>query len=75
MDKDRLNGSGCRDDTAFLAMKNVSHKVSVLRYNHTERDEEAEEMIHMLKRIIRLYGFRLTERIRFEDPDTGKKYK
>lgn len=74
MDKERLNASGCRDDTAYEAIKKASAKVSVSRYNYTKRDEEADEMIHMLKRIIRLYGFHLTERIRFEDPKTGRKY-
>lgn len=74
MDKERLNASGCRDDTAYEAIKKASHKVSVSRYNYTKRDEEADEMVQMLKRIIRLYGFNLTERIRFEDPKTGRKY-
>ncbi len=74
MDKNRLNGSGCRDYTAYEAIKKVSHKTSTLRYNYSRRDEEADEMLRILKRIIRLYGFHLTDRIRFEDPQTGKKY-
>ena len=74
MDKSRLNGSGYRDDTAYNAMKNMSHKPAVLRYNYSKRDEEADEMLHMVKRIIKLYGFHLIDRIRFEDLKTGKKY-
>ncbi len=74
MNKERLNASGCRDDTAYEAIKNVSRKTSVQRCDYTKRDYEADKFVSVVKAICEAYGFRLIDRIRFEDPKTGRKY-
>ena len=35
---------------------------------------EAELFVKMVKRLAKGFGFKLRDRIKFEDPETGKKY-
>ena len=39
-----------------------------------KKDEEAELFVKMVKRLAKGFGFKLCDRIKFEDPETGKKY-
>lgn len=39
-----------------------------------EVDVDAELFVKMVKRLARGFGFKLCDRIKFEDPETGKKY-
>lgn len=71
MDKNLLNGSGCVDYTAHEAINNVE-KDSKIKTN--SRDEAAEVLVRSIKNLMWLSGFRLIDRIRFEDPKSGKKY-
>lgn len=70
MNKDLLNGSGCVDKTAYRAINKVARDEK----NRANRDIAAEVLIRALKDIIWLAGFRLTDRIKLENPKTGKKY-
>ncbi len=40
----------------------------------TRRDNEADMFVKMVKRLAKGFNFKLCDRIRFEDPETGKKY-
>lgn len=71
MNKDKLNGSGCADLVAYEA---IQHATRVSRADRTRRDEEADELIKTVKSMIRLAGFEPVDRIRFKDPQNGKKY-
>lgn len=44
------------------------------RASRTKKDEEAELFVKMVKRLAKGFGFKLCDRIKFEDPETGKKY-
>ena len=46
----------------------------VYRASRTKKDEEAELFVKMVKRLAKGFGFKLCDRIKFEDPETGKKY-
>lgn len=70
MNKDMLNGSGYVDKTAYHAINKVTRDEK----NRANRDVAAEVLIRALKDIIWLAGFRLIDRIKLEDPKTGKKY-
>lgn len=69
-DKILLNGSGCVDHTAHDAISKVSRE----QKRAANRDDAADVLIKSIKNMIWLSGFRLTDRIRFEDPQSGKKY-
>lgn len=69
-DKTLFNGSGCVDHTAHKAMNNVTRE----ERKAAARDEAAEVLVKSIKNMIWLSGFRLIDRIRFEDPQSGKKY-
>lgn len=69
-DKTLFNGSGCVDHTAHDAVNNVTRE----QRKAAARDEAADVLIKSIKNMIWLAGFRLTDRIRFEDPQSGKKY-
>lgn len=71
MDKNKLNGSGCKDLVAYEAIQNT---VRVVRANRTKRDEAADELVKTIKSMVRLSGFELVDRIKFKDPKNGKKY-
>lgn len=74
MDKTMLNGSGCVDKVAHEAINNVEKEERLKGKRMCDRDEAAEVLIRTLKNTIWLSGFKLTERIKLEDPKTGKKY-
>lgn len=46
----------------------------VYRASRSKKDEDAELFVKMVKRLARGFGFKLCDRIKFEDPETGKKY-
>lgn len=71
MDREKLNGSGCRDPVAYEAIQNVTR---VSRADRTKRDEAADELVKAIKMMVRLAGFELVDRIKFKDPKNGKKY-
>lgn len=64
MRNDKLNASGCKDLTAYKALKNV------------EADEKAEvrykKLLSMIFSICELSGFHLEGRIVLKDKKTGK---
>ena len=68
MDKSLYNASGCKDRTAHRT------RTLVYRASRTKKDEEAELFVKMVKRLAKGFGFKLCDRIKFEDPETGKKY-
>lgn len=75
MDRSLYNASGCMDKTAHDAICAVSKpKTQVLRSDRTSRDDEADLFVKMVKRLAKGFGFKLCERIRFEDNLTGKRY-
>lgn len=78
MDKTLYNASGCMDRTAHDAICAVDgkerHKTLVLRADRTSRDEDAELFVKTVKMMAKGLGFKLTNRIKFEDITTGKKY-
>lgn len=57
---DKLNGSGCKDLTAFEAIRNV------------ESEERFNKLLKTIKNVCELSGFRLEERIVLRDKKTGK---
>ncbi len=69
-DKTLYNGSGCKDHTAHNAINNVVRE----QKKAVSRDEAADVLIKSIKNMMWLSGFRLIDRIRFEDPQSGKKY-
>ena len=71
MNKDRINGSGCRDTVPYEAIR---HFTSMERIEQSKRDEAADELINVIKTVVKLAGFELIDRIRFMDPRNGKKY-
>lgn len=71
MNKDRINGSGCRDTVAYEAIRHVTR---MERIEQSKRDEAADELINVIKTVVKLAGFELIDRIRFMDPRNGKKY-
>ena len=75
MDKSLYNASGCKDRTAQVAICSAERTRSfVFRASRTKKDEEAELFVKMVKRLAKGFGFKLCDRIKFEDPETGKKY-
>lgn len=69
MDKNRLNGSGYVDDTAYKAIGNIT------REQKQRRDDAANELIHDVKSLIRERGFDVIGRIGIKDKMTGKEYR
>lgn len=69
MDKNRLNGSGYIDNTAFEAVSHVTHE------EKQRRDDAAHEVIKETKALIRGRGFDVIGRIAIRDQQTGKKYR
>lgn len=49
-------------------------QTQVFRSDWTRRDNEADMFVKMVKRLAKGFNFKLCDRIRFEDPETGKKY-
>lgn len=75
MDKSLYNASGCKDKAAHDAICAADRtRTLVYRASRTKKDEEAELFVKMVKRLAKGFGFKLCDRIKFEDPETGKKY-
>lgn len=75
MDKTLYNASGCKDRTAHDAICAADKKQThVFRSDWTQRDADADMFVKMVKRLARGFNFKLCDRIRFEDPISGKKY-
>ena len=74
MDRTLYNASGCKDKTAHDAICSAS-KPQTQFSDLTGRgeDNEADMFVKMVKRLAKI-NFKLCDRIRFEDPETGKKY-
>ena len=77
MDKTLYNASGCMDKTAHDAIclaEKPKPKTDVFRTGYTEKDVEADIFIKAVKKMAKGCGFKLCDRIRFEDLKKGKKY-
>lgn len=61
-------------NTYFRSRICAANKTQVFRSDWTPRDADADMFVKMVKRLARGFGFKLCDRIRFEDPATGKKY-
>ena len=64
----KYNSEGYADPTAYRGTKNV-----IREENETEK--RANELIKVLKFIIRSAGFELTDRIRVRDTKTGREFR
>ena len=60
MNKDKINGSGCKDFTAYEALKNI------------EREEQLKKLLGTIFYITNLAGFTIEGRIVLKDKRTGK---
>ena len=75
MDRNLYNASGCMDKMAHDAICAASKpKTQIFRSDRTPRDDGADLFIKMVKRLAKGFGFKLCERIKFEDSTTGKRY-
>lgn len=63
----KFNQSGCKDLTAYEAIKNVTNE-------QEERDKRVHNFIKCLKVIIDVSGFQLLNRIAIKDKTSGKEY-
>lgn len=61
MDKDKVNGSGCKDLTAYHAIKNV-----------TREEERYKKLLQTIFNICDLAGYRVEGRIVLENKKTGR---
>lgn len=64
----RYNSEGYADPTAYLGTKGVVKAES-------EADRKANELIHVLKYIVKQSGFELIERVHIRDKHSGREYK
>lgn len=69
MDKNRLNGSGYIDNTAYQDLGNIA------REEKQQLDDAANELIKDVKALIRDRGFDVIGRIGIKDRATGKEFK
>lgn len=60
MNKEKINGSGCKDFTAYEALKNI------------EREEQFKKLLSTIFYITNLAGFTIEGRITLKDKRTGK---
>lgn len=60
MNKDKINGSGCYDPTAYEALKNIND------------EKRVNQLIKTIFYIVNLAGFRVDGRIVLQDKKTGK---
>ena len=60
MNKDKINGSGCKDFTAYEALKNI------------EREEQFKKLLSTIFYITNLAGFTIEGRVVLKDKRTGK---
>ena len=68
MSNDRFNGSGCKDITAYKAIKEVSKE-------QRDKDKDMGKLIQAVKYIIDNAGYELVNRIVIKDKDTKKIYR
>ena len=64
MPKPWENSSGCKDPTAYAAMKPIS-----------EEEQRVTELVKVLKTIIRWAGFELINRIELRERRSGRTYR
>lgn len=64
----RKNAEGYADPTAFYGTREIIRE-------ETEADRKANELIKVLKYIIRLSGFELITRIQVRDVKSGREYR
>ncbi|SDF77903.1 hypothetical protein [Sporomusa acidovorans] len=64
MDNPKLNGSGCKDLTAYEAIKSAD-----------KPDEVAHRVIKLMKQLASICGFEVVERIIIKNKSTGKEYR
>ena len=70
MDKSILNQSGCVDKTAHDAINRYEKE----QKHYSQRKEAVEVLVQAIKNIAWLAGFKITNRIHFEDRKTGERY-
>lgn len=63
MNNEKFNASGCKDLTAYEALRDI------------ERNEEAKKLISTIFYIVNLAGFRIEGRLVLQDKKTGKKWR
>jgi hypothetical protein len=64
----KLNASGCKDPTAYAALREVSK-------DEKELSAKVSEVIKVLKVIIEWAGFELIERIAIRNKKTGREFR
>lgn len=70
MDKRKLNASGCKDMTPFLAIENIN------REEKEDRDEARfKRLLATIFYLCDLAGFNIENRIEIRDKRTGKVWK
>lgn len=68
MKNPRFNASGCKDLTAFEAIKNVASE-------EQEVNKRATSVLSLIKKLLKLMDFELLDRIQIKDKGTGKEFK
>lgn len=63
-----FNASGCKDLTAYAAVKNVTEAENALK-------QRATSIIRIIKDLLRLEGYELISRIQIRDKKTGTEFK
>lgn len=63
MNNEKFNASGCKDLTAYEALRDI------------ERGEQVKKLISTILYIVNLAGFRLEGRLVLQDKKTGKKWR
>ena len=63
MNKEKLNASGCKDLTAYQALRNV------------ESEERFRKFLKEVFKLSERYGFHIESRIAVTDKKTGKKWR
>ena len=71
MNKETLNGSGCKDLTAYNAIRNMNHE----ERKKQEDEERLKKLIMTIFDICDLAGFHVEERIVLKDKRSGKIWK
>lgn len=64
----KVNASGCKDYTAYTAIKNITREDNM-------RDKAVSELINVIKYLVRGMGFEIIGRIAIKDKTTGKEYR
>lgn len=64
----RKNGSGCKDPTAYDAIKTITAEERIL-------NRRVKDTIKSVKKLIDLMGFDVIGRIKIRDKKTGKEFR